>query len=468
MKEYEHWDMESMGTIFVSVSVSALNVIIFIVYEAVCMTALDKAVEIMRNIQMRKALQSGYFVVDAPTSVWFGKRLQTRSIKRGDDERMEPWGWINSVFKHYGLAYFFLYAVPAGLLIYAQLKIDSVKTQAITGNETGHLLNVDVEHLVQTNIPDRKLTELRESVDCARRTVIDSRIVHYGVYEVQGKPKEGKQCKPGSIAINSTNFEVRYPADKEVMPYESDLESTMRRSIQSGNVGDGGEATLKTFGSRHCNSTIGDICLAYQTNGTDLDVVIGRLTEDMKSFKTTKEHSDRFARILLDRNWKKAEAENLIKLIHPIVNEHYDDDPVFVIDAIWLLSLRKKPSGKNKVVPEKCELTITTIMTMPSIIIFSVILGLTVIFWLNIMIMWLYKYFTGRNDHTVLNESGTTKGLLWSYANELEEDPTGFNKAPEESPKISLNTGSEEYNHVRSKQVEVRPVRRNNNDLENS
>ena len=86
MKKYEHWDMDSKETVLTLLPVSAHNVFIFVTHEAFFMTALDKTVEIFRNIQMKEALRSGYCVAYATAVVWCGKKLETRSIK-GRKER---------------------------------------------------------------------------------------------------------------------------------------------------------------------------------------------------------------------------------------------------------------------------------------------------------------------------------------------------------------------------------------------
>ena len=185
------------------------------------MTALDMTVEIFRNIQMKKALKSGYNEVYsyAPALVWFGKNIETRSIKKGKEERRGLRGWTRFLLRRTGIAYTLLYAVPAITLIAAQQHIDSVTGEAITGNVKGHLLNVNLENLLQTQKPDKTLTDFMETVQkrkyYKKRAVIDSRVVHHRLYEVDGNPMVGKPCRPGSMVINSTRFEVRYHDTKE-------------------------------------------------------------------------------------------------------------------------------------------------------------------------------------------------------------------------------------------------------------
>ena len=448
MRAYEHWDSASQGTIFVPLSISALNVLIFVIYEAFFMTALDKTVEIIRNIHMKWALKSGHYVMYAPAFVWFGKKLETRCIEKEKEERRGLIGWMR--FYRIGFLYTLLYAIPAALLIYAQLEVSSTTAEAITGKEKGHLLYVDLENLLQMKEPDRQLVEFRKNVKKEKifklRIVSDSRIVHYPVYEVQDNPKVGEPCKPGSIILSNSAFQIVYFKKTEKNQDRLGPEATVSNTqLVGGN-------TSKTFTNIACNKTYGVRCLSYRTKRKKLDVTIGKQTEDKNVLNTTKEFSDRFARIYLHRNWKKGEAKTLIQLLLPIVNERYDDDPVVVIDSLWSLCLRKFPRKRTRVVPEECELVTRTTMTLHSIIIFVALLVITVIFVIGTR-LWKWG-----NERTVLNESGTTKGLLWSYANELVDESTGCNRAPEESPKIFISTGPEEWDYVRSELVDVRPV----------
>ena len=448
MKQYEPWHNANKETILTSLPVSALNVLIFVIYEAFLMTALDKTVEILRNIQMSKALRSGHSVAYAPAVVWCGKKLETRSIKDGKKERRGLIGWIRFWFYRFGWLYTLLYVIPAAALIYAQLYIGSERTEVITGNETGHLLYVDLEHLLAAKEPDRRLNELRPKIDRTSRTVLSSRIIHYRVYDVDGNPKIGNPCTPGAMALNSTSFEVKYFA------------STAKS---------GGNApvitTSETFENTYCNEAHGKLCLKYQTQGPDLNVVIGQQNEDKNGLYTKNEHSNKYARIFLRdrRDWKEGEAETLIQLILPIVNERYDDNPIFVVDAVWLLSLRKTEDSEGKVVPEECELVTMTTLTLPSTVILGLLLSATVILELVLVVRWLLKR---RNERTLLSESGTAKGLLWSYANELNDDPIGYSRAPEESPKVCISTGSAERDHRGQELINVRPAFRNSSYLE--
>ena len=207
----------------------------------------------------------------------------------------------------------------------------------------------------------------------------------------------------------------------------------------------------------HCNKTDGKFCLAYQIKGENLHIVTGEETEDKNGLNTSEQHSKKYARIFLHRDWEKDEAETLVQLLLPKVNERYDDDPVVIIDAVWLLSLRKMDNGKGKVVPEECELVTVTTLTLPSLIIFGIFLLVTSVLVLYLFIRWLVQR---RNDRTVLNECGTTKGLLWSYANEVNE--TEYNRTPDESPKVCI---TESY-HRGQELVDVRPTSRNRNQLE--
>ena len=450
MIEYEHWNVASKGTKLATLPVSALNVLIFVIYEAFFMTALDMTIEIIRNVQMRRALKSGYHVMHAPILIWFNKKIETRSIKKGRRERRGFIGWIIFWLYRAGWLYTLSYAIPAAALVYAQLDINSVTAEAITGTVRGHLLYVDLEHFLQTKEPDRQLVEFRKSAHnkkyYKKRSVIDSRIVHYRVYEVDGSPKIGRPCRPGSMIVNSTLFEVRYFDTKEENQHDLGSEPTVRNE-QPPSV-----TSSKNFSTIYCDETYGKLCLAYQTKGKDLNIITGKQAEDKIGLNTTKRHSNRYARIRLDRDWKKGDAETLIQLLLPVVNDRHDDDPVVVIDAVWLLTLRKIRRGRNKIVPEKCELVTMTTMTRPSVIILHVFIGLTVIL---VIFTCCWKC---SHERTVLNESGTTKALLWSYANELAGEPIGWTEAPEVSPRIFVNTTYEEPDHTEPEPVDVRPV----------
>ena len=460
MKKYEHWDMESKGTVLTPLPVSALNVLIFVIYEAFFMTALDKTIEILRNIQMKRALRSGYSVAYAPALVWCGKKLETRSIKYGKKERRGLIGWIRFWFYRFGWLYTLLYAIPAVALIYAQLYIGSEKAEVITGNIRGHLLHVDLEHLLETKEPDKRLDKLRPNIDQSKRSLIDSRILYRRVYEVDGSPVVEIPCKPGSIAMNSTTFEVKYFDSKEKDEHDAGFESTLsNRKPQL-------VTTSKNFENIYCNETHGKYCLQYQTKGPDLHIVVGQQTQDKNVLYTSKRYSDRYARIFLSdrRDWKKSEAETLIHLLLPVVNGHrFNDHPMGVIDAAWLLSLRKMEDNEEKIVPEECALVTVTTLTLPSIVILGIVLSVTVVLELLLVVKWLLKR---KNQRTLLNESGTTKGLLWSYANELNDEPIGYSRAPEESPKVCVSTGSAERDFRGQELFDVRPAFRNRNHLE--
>ena len=420
------------------------------------MTALDKTVETFRNFQMKKALRSGHSVMYAPALVWLGKQLETRSIEDENEERRGLTGWILFLFRSTGFLYTLLYAIPAVLLIYAQLYIGSETAEAITGNVKGHLLHVDLEHLLATKEPDKRLDKLRKKIDQSKRSITDSRIIRRRVYVVDDSPVVGKQCRPGSIAMNSTTFEVKYFDSKEEDQDDSGSESTANnRKIPV-------VTTSRNFKNIYCNETHGKLCLQYQTEGPDLFVVIGEQNQDENDLITKKQNSDRYARIFLSdrRDWKKGEVETLIQLILPIVNDHHDDDPVFVIDAVWLLSLHKMDIGEEKVVPKECELVTMTTLTLHSIIVLGILLLMMVILVLRLFVRWLLKR---RNERTLLDECGTTKGILWSYANQLNDELTEYNRAPEESPKVRISTGSIESDHREPELINVRPVFRNRN-----
>ena len=375
----------------------------------------------------------------------------------GEEEHRGLRGWTRFLFRRTGIAYTLLYAVPAITLIAAQQHIDSVTAEAITGNIKGHLLNVDLENLLQTQKPDKTLTDFMETVQKKKyyknRAVIDSRVVHHRLYEVDGNPMVGKPCRPGSMVINSTRFEVRYLYTKEAIQEDSSSKSTISRREPP-------KLTSFEAFTTHCNKTDGKFCLAYQIKGENLHIVTGEETEDKNGLNTSEQHSKKYARIFLHRDWDKDEAETLVQLLLPKVNERYDDDPVVIIDAVWLLSLRKMDNGKGKVVPEECELVTVTTLPLPSLIIFGIFLLVTSVLVLYLVIRWLVQR---RNDRAVLNECGTTKGLLWSYANEVNE--TEYNRTPDESPKVYI-TGSTESDHREQELVDVRPASRNRNQLE--
>ena len=81
----------------------------------------------------------------------------------------------------------------------------------------------------------------------------------------------------------------------------------------------------------------------------------------------------------------------MIQFMRQIVNERHDDDPIIVIDAIWLLNLGKTRREKDKDVPERCELVAMTTMTLTSIIILIMLLG-------TIEILMIARNFVGNAE----------------------------------------------------------------------
>ena len=101
-----------------------------------------------------------------------------------------------------------------------------------------------------------------------------------------------------------------------------------------------------------------------------------------------------------------------------------------------------------------------TTMTLTSIIILIMLLGTIAIF------MIVTHFWKCRNEYTLPNESGRTKSLLWSYANEVADGTIECNNVHEESPKTCINREYEEPGHTEPNLTDVRPVYSQINRLE--
>ena len=72
--------------------------------------------------------------------------------------------------------------------------------------------------------------------------------------------------------------------------------------------------------------------------------------------------------------------------------------------------------------------------------------------------MIVTHFWKCRNEYTLPNESGRTKSLLWSYANEVADRTIECNNVHEESPKTCINREYEEPGHTEPDLTDVRPV----------